>query len=199
MAPPLGAAETAAAAEKPSAPAALDPVSADPNPGDWTPSEPTMAAAVPTAACQPRDFDISSPCAAPIARPACWLISAITCGRWRWPRDSSRLRSCLARRPICGHPGRRLRVDGTVCVVDLAVGGGPTRSEARQAARAAAEAEAARPPVQAVLAAFPGAQIESIKDLVRPPATDRRRLEDDDEDSEDHDFIAEDPSAGTGF
>ena len=43
---------------------------------------------------------ISSPCAAPIARPVCWLISAITCGRWRWPRDSSRLRSCLARRPI---------------------------------------------------------------------------------------------------
>ena len=54
--------------------------------------------------------------------------------------------------------------------------------------------------MQAVLAAFPGAQIESIKDLrpaagaVPPPP-----MEDDDDDSEDCDFIAEDPSAGTGF
>ncbi|MED5518606.1 MAG: DNA polymerase III subunit gamma/tau, partial [Pseudomonadota bacterium] len=70
-----------------------------------------------------------------------------------------------------------------------------------QAARAAAEAEAARDPtVQAVLAAFPGAQIESIKDL-RPAASAVPPLpmEDDDDDSEDQEFISEDPSAGTGF
>ncbi|MEC8083046.1 MAG: DNA polymerase III subunit gamma/tau, partial [Pseudomonadota bacterium] len=52
----LGA-PSAAAAEKPSAPAAPDPVSVEPTPGDLTPSEPTTAAAVPTAAGQPRDFD----------------------------------------------------------------------------------------------------------------------------------------------
>ncbi|MGB1006064.1 MAG: hypothetical protein ACPGVX_02750, partial [Thalassobaculaceae bacterium] len=86
--------------------------------------------------------------------------------------------------------------------VELAAGGGPTRSEARQAARAAAEAEAVRDPtVQAVLAAFPGAEIESIKDLrpaagaaLAPPPAD-----DDDDELEDHDFIAEDSSAGTGI
>jgi len=202
-APPLGATETAAAAEKHSAPAAPDPVSAEPTPGDSTPSEPTMAAAVPTAAGQPRDFDdIIALCSAHReARLLAYLSDYV--------RPVALAEGQLTIEVLPGAPSdlaanlaAALRQwTGTVWAVDLAVGGGPTRSEARQAARAAAEAEAVRDPtVQAVLAAFPGAQIESIKDLrpaagaVPPPP-----MEDDDDDSEDHDFIAEDPSAGTGF
>lgn len=200
---PPAAAETAAAAEKPSAPAAPDPVSAEPTPGDSTPSEPTTAAAVPTAAGQPRDFDdIIALCSAHReARLLAYLSDYV--------RPVALAEGQLTIEVLPGAPSdlaanlaAALRQwTGTVWAVDLAVGGGPTRSEARQAARAAAEAEAARDPtVQAVLAAFPGAQIESIKDLrpaagaVPPPP-----MEDDDDDSEDHDFIAEDPSAGTGF
>ncbi|MEC8026055.1 MAG: DNA polymerase III subunit gamma/tau, partial [Pseudomonadota bacterium] len=198
----LGA-PSAAAAEKPSAPAAPDPVSAEPTPGDSTPSEPTMAAAVPTAAGQPRDFDdIIALCSAHReARLLAYLSDYV--------RPVALAEGQLTIEVLPGAPSdlaanlaAALRQwTGTVWAVDLAAGGGPTRSEARQAARAAAEAEAARDPtVQAVLAAFPGAQIESIKDLrpaagaVPPPP-----MEDDDDDSEDHDFIAEDPSAGTGF
>ena len=197
MAPPLGAAETAAAAEKHSAPAAPDPVSAEPTPGDSTPSKPT------TAAGQPRDFDdIIALCSAHReARLLAYLSDYV--------RPVALAEGQLTIEVLPGAPSdlaanlaAALRQwTGTVWAVDLAAGGGPTRSEARQAARAAAEAEAARDPtVQAVLAAFPGAQIESIKDLrpaagaVPPPP-----MEDDDDDSEDHDFIAEDPSAGTGF
>ena len=162
-----------------------------------------MAAAVPTAAGQPRDFDdIIALCSAHReARLLAYLSDYV--------RPVALAEGQLTIEVLPGAPSdlaanlaAALRQwTGTVWAVDLAAGGGPTRSEARQAARAAAEAEAARDPtVQAVLAAFPGAQIESIKDLrpaagaVPPPP-----MEDDDDDSEDHDFIAEDPSAGTGF
>ncbi|MEC7121745.1 MAG: DNA polymerase III subunit gamma/tau, partial [Pseudomonadota bacterium] len=196
-------APSAAAAEKPSVPAAPDPVSAEPTSGDSTPSEPTMAAAVPTAAGQPRDFDdIIALCSAHReARLLAYLSDYV--------RPVALAEGQLTIEVLPGAPSdlaanlaAALRQwTGTVWAVDLAAGGGPTRSEARQAARAAAEAEAVRDPtVQAVLAAFPGAQIESIKDL-RPAASAVPPLpmEDDDDDSEDHDFIAEDPSAGTGF
>ena len=203
MPPPLGAAETAAAAEKPRAPAAPDPVSAEPTLGDSTPSEPMIAAAVPTAAGQPRGFDdIIALCSAHReARLLAYLSDYV--------RPVALAEGQLTIEVLPGAPSdlaanlaAALRQwTGTVWAVDLAAGGGPTRSEARQAGRAAAEAEAARDPtVQAVLAAFPGAQIESIKDLrpaagaVPPPP-----MEDDDDDSKDHDFIAEDPSAGAGF
>ena len=198
---PPGAAETAAAVEKPSEPAAPDPVSAEPTLGDSTPSEPTMAAAVPKAAGQPRDFDdIIALCSAHReARLLAYLSDYV--------RPVALAEGQLTIEVLPGAPSdlaanlaAALRQwTGTAWAVDLAACGGPTRSEARQAARAAAEAEAVRDPtVQAVLAAFPGAQIESIKDL-RPAgaAVPPQPMEDDD--SEDHDFIAEDPSAGTRF
>ena len=198
MAPPLGAAETAVAAEKPSAPAAPDPVSAEP-PGSRHPASRRWRQPC-RRRPQPRDFDdIIALCSAHReARLLAYLSDYV--------RPVALAEGQLTIEVLPGAPSdlaanlaAALRQwTGTVWAVDLAVGGGPTRSEARQAARGGRSRGGARPTVQAVLAAFPGPKSSPSKTYVRPPARYRRPMEDDN-DSEDHDFIAEDPSAGTGF